>query len=52
MAYHKRLDVLIAMKQIGLIPVFYHGDFQTVKNIAISCAEGGGANAVSSNRVS
>jgi len=41
MAYHKRLDVLIAMKQIGLIPVFYNGDFETAKNIAIACVEGG-----------
>ena len=41
MAHHKRLDVLVSMKQIGLIPVFYNGDFETVKNIAIACAEGG-----------
>ena len=41
MALHKRLDVLATMKQIGLIPVFYNGDFETVKNIAIACAEGG-----------
>lgn len=41
MATHRRLDVLISMKQIGLIPVFYNSDFQTVKNIAIACADGG-----------
>ena len=41
MALHKRLDVLVTMKQIGLIPVFYNGDFETVKNIAIACADGG-----------
>ena len=41
MALHKRLDVLVLMKQIGLIPVFYNGDFEIVKNIAMACADGG-----------
>jgi 2-dehydro-3-deoxyphosphogluconate aldolase/(4S)-4-hydroxy-2-oxoglutarate aldolase len=41
MALHKRLNVLVSMKQIGLIPVFYNGDVETVKNISIACAEGG-----------
>lgn len=41
MARHPRLTVLTAMKQIGLIPVFYHADFETAKNIAIACADGG-----------
>ena len=41
MALHKRLDVLVSMKQIGLIPVFYNSDFETVRNIAIACADGG-----------
>ena len=41
MAYHKRLDVLVTMKQIGLIPVFYHGDFETAKSIALACVAGG-----------
>ena len=41
MAMHKRLDVLVIMKQIGLIPVFYNSDFETVKNIAVACADGG-----------
>jgi 2-dehydro-3-deoxyphosphogluconate aldolase/(4S)-4-hydroxy-2-oxoglutarate aldolase len=41
MALHKRLDVLITMKQIGLIPVFYNGDFEMANNIAIACADGG-----------
>lgn len=41
MAFHKRLDVLMSMKQIGLIPVFYNGDFEIVRQIAIACAEGG-----------
>lgn len=29
------------MKEIGLIPVFYHGDHQTVIEIARACADGG-----------
>ncbi|OQA02650.1 MAG: putative KHG/KDPG aldolase [Planctomycetes bacterium ADurb.Bin401] len=41
MAKHSRLEVLIAMKKIGLIPVFYNSDFETVKNIANACADGG-----------
>ncbi|AQQ70959.1 Putative KHG/KDPG aldolase [Limihaloglobus sulfuriphilus] len=41
MAFHKRLDVLSTMKKTGLIPVFYNSDFETVKNIALACADGG-----------
>ena len=41
MARHKRLEVLTAMKQIGLIPVFYNADFETAKNIVSACADGG-----------
>jgi 2-dehydro-3-deoxyphosphogluconate aldolase / (4S)-4-hydroxy-2-oxoglutarate aldolase len=41
MAFHKRLDVLLTMKKTGLIPVFYNSDFETVKNIALACADGG-----------
>ena len=33
MARYSRLEVLTAMKQIGLIPVFYSGDFETAKNV-------------------
>lgn len=41
MARHGRLEVLTAMKEVGLIPVFYNADFETVKNIAVACADGG-----------
>lgn len=41
MARHRRMDVLTSMKQTGLIPVFYNGDFEIVKNIAVACADGG-----------
>jgi len=41
MAKHTRLEVLTAMKQIGLVPVFYDADFQTAKNVVNACADGG-----------
>ena len=41
MAKHTRLEVLTAMKQIGLVPVFYDADFQTAKNIINACVDGG-----------
>ncbi len=41
MALHKRIDVLVSMKQIGLIPVFYNGDFEIAWNIVTACADGG-----------
>ncbi len=41
MAKYSRLDVLTAMKQIGMIPVFYNGDFETAKNVITACADGG-----------
>ncbi len=41
MAKHTRLEVLTAMKTIGLIPVFYNGDFEIAKNVVTACADGG-----------
>ncbi len=41
MAKHSRLKVLSAMKEIGLIPVFYNGDFEIAKNVVTACADGG-----------
>jgi len=41
MARYQRLDVLCMMKNIGVIPVFYHADFETAKNVVCACAEGG-----------
>jgi len=41
MAKHTRLEVLTAMKQTGLVPVFYDADFETAKNIVNACADGG-----------
>jgi 2-dehydro-3-deoxyphosphogluconate aldolase / (4S)-4-hydroxy-2-oxoglutarate aldolase len=41
MSRYKRLDVLCMMKQIGMIPVFYHADFEVAKNVICACADGG-----------
>ena len=41
MARYTRLEVLTAMKQTGLIPVFYNGDFEVARNVAVACADGG-----------
>ena len=41
MARCKRLDVLCLMKQVGMIPVFYHADFEVAKNVICACADGG-----------
>lgn len=41
MARHNRLKTLMAMKQIGLIPVFYQSDPRTATGIAAACADGG-----------
>ena len=41
MARHTRLEVLTAMKQTGLIPVFYNRDFGVARDIAVACADGG-----------
>ena len=41
MARHTRLKVLTIMKETGVVPVFYNGDFETAKNIVCACADGG-----------
>jgi 2-dehydro-3-deoxyphosphogluconate aldolase/(4S)-4-hydroxy-2-oxoglutarate aldolase len=41
MARHSRLSVLTAMKQIGLVPVFYNKDAEVAKAIVKACADGG-----------
>ncbi len=41
MARFKRLEVLQAMVDSGLVPVFYHGDLETAKKIAQAVAAGG-----------
>ena len=41
MARYSRLETLSAMKEIGVVPVFYNPDAQVVKKIAAACADGG-----------
>lgn len=41
MARHSRLSVLTAMKQIGLVPVFYNKDAEVARNVVKACADGG-----------
>ena len=41
MAGHTRLKVLTTMKEVGLIPVFYNGDFEIARNVVTACADGG-----------
>lgn len=41
MAKHSRMTVLSAMKEIGVVPVFYNGDFEAAKSIICACADGG-----------
>jgi 2-dehydro-3-deoxyphosphogluconate aldolase/(4S)-4-hydroxy-2-oxoglutarate aldolase len=41
MARFPRLDVLLKMKEVGMIPVFYDKDIEIVKNVAKACAAGG-----------
>ena len=41
MSKHSRLDVLAAMKRIGVVPVFYNADVEVAQNVVIACADGG-----------
>jgi 2-dehydro-3-deoxyphosphogluconate aldolase/(4S)-4-hydroxy-2-oxoglutarate aldolase len=37
----KRMEVLNAMYETGLVPVFYHPEIETVREVALACARGG-----------
>lgn len=41
MARFARLDVLNTIIEVGVVPVFYNGDIETVKHIVEACARGG-----------
>ena len=41
MARFSKLETINAIDRIGLIPVFYNGDFEVAKKIVKACAEGG-----------
>jgi len=50
MARFSRLDVLNAIVETGLIPVFYHKDVEAAKKIVAACAAGGARVAEFTNR--
>lgn len=50
MARFNRLEVLNAIVETGLIPVFYHKDVEVAKRIAAACAAGGARVAEFTNR--
>ncbi len=41
MSRHSKLEVLNAMHEIGVVPVFYNGDLEKTQNIARACVAGG-----------
>jgi 2-dehydro-3-deoxyphosphogluconate aldolase/(4S)-4-hydroxy-2-oxoglutarate aldolase len=41
MARFKRLDTLVLMKEIGMVPVFYHPDYEVAREVVCACADGG-----------
>jgi len=41
MARFSRLEVLNEMVNIGVVPVFYHGDLEIAKKVVAACAAGG-----------
>ena len=50
MARFKRLEVLNAMVQTGVVPVFYHADIETAVSIVRACADGGACAVEFTNR--
>ncbi|MFV0289340.1 MAG: bifunctional 4-hydroxy-2-oxoglutarate aldolase/2-dehydro-3-deoxy-phosphogluconate aldolase [Mangrovibacterium sp.] len=41
MARFSRIEVAIAMKETGVVPVFYHKDVEVCKNVVKACYDGG-----------
>jgi 2-dehydro-3-deoxyphosphogluconate aldolase/(4S)-4-hydroxy-2-oxoglutarate aldolase len=41
MANHERIDVILKIRDTGLVPVFYHPDASLVKEVVRACYEGG-----------
>ena len=41
MAKFNKLQVLSVMKSTGMVPVFYHSDVETAKQVVKACYEGG-----------
>jgi len=41
MARFNKIQVLTAMRETGMVPVFYHSDLETAKNVVKTCYNGG-----------
>ena len=41
MAKYNRSEVFAAMKETGVVPVFFHADLETCKNVVKACYDGG-----------
>lgn len=41
MAKYSRIDVVLKMREAGIVPVFYHKDPEVCRNVIRSCFEGG-----------
>ncbi len=41
MAQHSRIHVAHLMTSTGMVPLFYHGDIEVAKSIALACYKGG-----------
>ena len=41
MAKYNKQQVIAAMKETGMVPVFYHADIETAKAVVKACYEGG-----------
>ena len=41
MAKYSKLEVLAAVKETGMVPVFYNADLEIAKNVVKACYEGG-----------
>ena len=41
MAKYNKIQVIQTMKETGVVPVFYHGDIETAKQVVKACYEGG-----------
>jgi 2-dehydro-3-deoxyphosphogluconate aldolase/(4S)-4-hydroxy-2-oxoglutarate aldolase len=40
-ARYRRLDTLLLMREIGMIPVFHHADYEVARDVFCACVDGG-----------
>jgi 2-dehydro-3-deoxyphosphogluconate aldolase/(4S)-4-hydroxy-2-oxoglutarate aldolase len=41
MARFNRVDVILRMRESGIVPVFYHKDPEVCRNVIKACSDGG-----------